>query len=183
VISDRFRARRLPFHLLTEYLFFHFPSGKTKIHRPNRLGGPHHCWRASYNNKRVYGLILEPQDWPCCPRQNDYPVLTATYGVPRSILMPWHNCIKSKPEWTPADNHWVEYRRIFDNDTEANTASFIPTNFAFNHRLFRSEDFLVVPFARDSQICPVADVAPSLCCSRAFIRGFMVRNRFSMPRE
>jgi hypothetical protein len=127
----------------------------------------------------VFRLLLSLQD----RRRKDYQRLAGEFGVPRSTIMRRHERIKSNPAWTPADTHWGERWRIFDDQTEATMASFIRTNFTHNHRLFTSEDFQTLAFAHSRMVYRDVEVIPRFCCSRTFIHGFVVRIRFSVRRE
>jgi hypothetical protein len=97
--------------------------------------------------------------------------------------MRWHSQFIVDPEWNPASTPRGEHRRIFDDATELGMACYIRLNFTTQNRLFTSEDFHVLAFARYRDAYRNAEAAPRFCCSDAFIHGFMVRHRFSLRRE
>jgi hypothetical protein len=147
------------------------------------MGNPHRRYRARYLATRVYALLLELQHHRHDPSRKSYRYLSAKYNVPRTTIMRWHGRITADPEWTPATTHWGEHRRIFDDATETAMAAYIRLNFTSRNRLFTSEDFRALALAKYNKVSRNSEARTRFCCSRTFIHGFMVRNRFSIRRE
>jgi hypothetical protein len=105
------------------------------------------------------------------------------YGLPRATIRRWRNHIKTNSEWTPAETHWGEHRRIFDHAKKSALTMYMRFTFSRQHRSLTSEDFRVLALATYCEVDRGADDAPRFCCSPAFILGFMVRHHFSVRRE
>jgi hypothetical protein len=158
--------------------------GRAKIRRDkNRLGNPHRRYRAPYLAKKVHALLLELRKRCSATGDKTFREISAIYNVPRTTIMRWYRRVTEDPEWTPAATHWGEHRRIFDDATEAAIAGYIRSNFTSRNRIFSCEDFHALAFRQYREVYWDAESAPRFCCSRTFIHGFMVRNRFSIRRE